>query len=124
MKSRRVLALPFLYIVCAASPANAQAAGQAWGNFIFDWLPTNRLTYELDLEPKAQLIVHDGQPTFGEMKAVPQVSYTISGWVDLLGEVELIYQEQSNEINSMTMAPRIGARLHILSQILRPPGGH
>ena len=124
VQSWRALALPFLCVVCAASPARGQAGGQAWGNFTFDWLPTNDLTYELDLEPKAQLIVHHDQPTFGEMKAVPQVSYTLSRWVDVLGEIELVYQEQSNEINSMTMAPRVGASLHILSQILRPPGGH
>jgi hypothetical protein len=48
-------------------------------------LAANDLTYEVDFEPKAQLIVHHDQPTFGEMKAVPQVSYTLSRWVDVLG---------------------------------------
>lgn len=107
-----------------ASPARAQATGQLWTNVTIDWLPTNRVSYELDLEPKAQLIVHEGQPTFGEMKAIPQVSYAVSRWVDLLGETELVYQAQSNEVNSMSMTPRIGANLHILSQILRAAGGH
>jgi hypothetical protein len=111
-------------MVCIASPARAQATGQAWTNVTIDWLPTNRLSYELDLEPKAQLIVHHGQPTWGDLDATPQVNYAMSPWIDLLGEVDVAYQAQSDEVNSMSVTPRIGADLHILSHILQPAGGH
>jgi hypothetical protein len=121
---KRWCALGLLCAVSTATPARAQATGQAWTNVTIDWLRTNRLSYEVDFEPKAQLVVHEGQPTFGEMKAVPQVSYAVSRWVDLLGEIDLEYQAESNETNSMTMTPTIGANLHILSQILRAAGGH
>jgi Protein of unknown function (DUF2490) len=111
-------------MVCAASPARAQATGQAWANVIIDWLPTNRLSYELDVEPKFQVVVHEGQPTWADLDVTPQVNYTLSRWIDVLGEVDVAYQAQTDEVNSMSMTPRIGAQLHLLSRILQPPGGH
>jgi hypothetical protein len=111
-------------LVCAASPARAQATGQAWANVIINWLPTHRLAYELDLEPKAQLIVHDEQPRWANLEATPEVSYALSSWVSVLGQVAVEYQAQNDEVNSMSIAPRLGVQLHLLSHILGPPGSH
>jgi hypothetical protein len=120
---KRWLEFGVFCIVCAASPARAQATGQAWGNVIINWLPTHRLAYELDLEPKAQLIVHDGQPRWADLDATPQVSYALSSWVDALGQVDIAYQAETDEVNSMSVTPRLGAQLHLLSHLLGPSGG-
>jgi hypothetical protein len=106
-----------------APPASAQATGQAWGNMVVDWLPTNRLTYEVDLEPKVQAVVHDGQSTWASVDVTPQVQYALSHWLDVLGQVDVAYRAQSDEVNSMSMTPRIGVQLHILDRILQRAGG-
>jgi uncharacterized protein DUF2490 len=121
---KRWLGFVLFGLVCAPLPAGAQATGQAWANVIIDWLPTNRLSYELDVEPKFQAVVHDGQPTWTDLDVTPQVNYALSPWLDVLGEVDVGYQAQSNEVNSMSMTPRIGTELHILSRLLQPAGGH
>jgi hypothetical protein len=120
----RSVALGLLCVISIASSAFAQAAGQAWGNVVVDWLQTNRTSYEVDLEPQGQVFVHEGQPTWGQLKAIPRVTYALSRWVDVLGETEIAYRAQSDEVNSMTLTPRIGAELHILSRILGEPGSH
>jgi len=46
--------------------ALAQATGQLWGDLTIDWLTTERLTYEVELQPQTQRIVHDGRRRVGE----------------------------------------------------------
>jgi uncharacterized protein DUF2490 len=121
---KRWSALGLLCAVTTAAPAHAQATGQAWTNVTIDWLPTNRLSYEVDLEPKAQLVVHEGQARWADLDATPQVEYAIARWIDVLGEVDVAYQAQTDEVNSVSMTPRIGAQLHILDRILQNAGGH
>ena len=112
-------------ILCAvpAAPALAQATGQAWGNATIDWLTTNRLQYEMDIEPKAQFLVHDGQPTWASVDVTPQVAYAVAPWIDVIGELDAAYQAQSDDINSVSLTPRIGAELHVLDRILQRERG-
>lgn len=39
----------------AAAVARAQSDIQLWGNVTFDWVKSQRLVYELDIEPKVLL---------------------------------------------------------------------
>lgn len=111
-------ALGLLCVLGGPSTANAQATGQLWANLIFEWLASDRLTYELDLEPKAQLVVHDDQPTWIDVSTTPHIQYALAPWIDVLGELDIGLKKQSDEVNTVTVTPRIGAQLHILSRIL------
>ena len=100
--------------------ALAQATGQLWGDLTIDWLTTERLTYEVELQPQTQRIVHDGQPTFIAFDATPRAEYTVAKWIDVVGEAEIGRTIQSNDVDTTTVTPRVGAELHILSRILQP----
>jgi hypothetical protein len=91
-----------------------------WANLTFDWLATDRITYEIDLEPKAQVIVQSGEPTWTETKAIPYAEVAIAPWIDLLGEVDLAVRRESDDTTRVTLTPRIGVQLHILSRLMRP----
>lgn len=99
--------------------ARAQATGQLWANATVDWLASERLTYEIDVEPKAQVVTHAGQPSWANVSATPHVEYSLVPWMEVLAEVNVGVTNQSDEVNSTTVAPRVGVQLHLLSQILR-----
>jgi hypothetical protein len=87
--------------------AAAQAEKQLWATGIVDWLATDRLTYEIEVEPKTNPATVD---------VTPEISYTAVGWADLLAEVDIKSQTGANT----TATPRIGVHLHILSRLLEP----
>ena len=112
--------VPGLVCVLGCPPAaRAQATGQLWGNATIDWLATRRLTLEIDVEPKAQLVVHAGQARWFDVDATPHVDYAMAPWIDALGEAEIGFKYQGNDVHSMTITPRVGLQLHILSRLLR-----
>lgn len=120
----KAFVISFACVMGWCASAAAQATGQAWGNVTLDWLTTNRLSYEVDIEPKAQVFVHTGQTRWGDVDVTPHAEYALTSWIDVLGEVDVAYQAQSDETNSMTMMPRLGAQLHILHRLLQGAGGH
>src|SRR5262245_1328160 len=106
-------ALGLVCVLVCPRVANAQATGQMWGNLIGDWLATERLTSEVDFEPRTQRVVSDGQPIWNSIDVIPRVEYTVSKWIDVLGEVDIGRQNQNNAVDTTTVAPRIGAELHL-----------
>ena len=102
-----------------STPASAQATGQLWGFFSIGYLETERLSYQLALEPKSQIVVHDGQSTWFSFGATPRVTYSLVGWMDVLAEFDIGRRSESNEINTLTVAPRLGVQFQILSRILQ-----
>jgi hypothetical protein len=95
-------------------------SGQLWANVTIDWLSSERVTYALDVEPKTQRVVHAGTPTWLSGDAIPHVEYALAPWIDLLSEVDVGFQNQSDDVDTVTVTPRIGIQVHILSRILRP----
>jgi hypothetical protein len=87
------------------STAAAQAEKQFWATGLVDWLATDRLTYEIEVEPKTNPATLD---------VTPEIQYTVAAWADVLAEVRL--QSQADEATTAT--PRIGVELHILSRLL------
>jgi hypothetical protein len=106
-------------VLACSSTANAQATGQVWANMTFDWLATERLSYELDLEPKAQPFVAAGQPTWWDIDVTPNVEYAVVPWMDVVGELLVRYTDQSDDANTFELTPRLGVHLHILSRIIQ-----
>ena len=109
-------------MLCSAPAAQAQAAGQVWGSVIVSWLATERVSYRVELEPKSQPIVHDGKPTWTSFDAIPRVEYTLARWIDALAELDIGRRDQSDDVDQVTVTPRVGAQLYILSRVLLPHG--
>jgi hypothetical protein len=91
-----------------------------WSTFTLDWLESERLLFTLDVEPKAEVVVHDGQPTWVEVEATPQLERTLAPWIDVTGEADIEFKHQSDDVNAVTFTPRAGVHLHILSRLLQP----
>jgi hypothetical protein len=65
--------------------ARAQEYSQLWVNLTFDWVQSERLTYELDFEPKALVNAPAGQPGWKNLDVTPSVSFSAAKWVDPTG---------------------------------------
>jgi hypothetical protein len=112
-----------LGLVSRSATANAQSAGQLWGTGTVTWLASDRLQLRVQAEPDAQLIVPEGQPTFFSVDTTPRALFIVAPWIDVLGEIDFGTKNQSNEVNTTSVTPRVGVQLHILSRILAGGGG-
>lgn len=114
----RVLLGASIFLTTASS-ALAQTDLQLWGNFTIDWRTSSRLTYALDVEPKALLSPPaKGKPGWWAVDVTPSVDYAPRNWMDLTGELVEAYTAQTNDQNSLEIAPRAGIRFHLLSRDL------
>ena len=93
-------------LIACPSTAAAQAEKQFWVTGAVDWLATDRLTYEIEVEPKTNPATVD---------VTPEIEYTAVAWADLIAEVDL--KSQTGTDPSAT--PRIGLHLHILSRLFQ-----
>jgi hypothetical protein len=117
-----------LTVVLTAAPAAAQTNLQLWGNLTLDWVRSDRLVYELDLEPKALLVVSDGQADWRNLDVTPNAEYSPKAWLDLVAESSFGYTKQTDDVNTWEVTPRVGARFHLFSRAVptlpmpeRPP---
>ena len=74
----QVVALTVL-ILASAPVAHAQATTQLWGNLTFNWVKSERLVYELDLEPKGLLSAPEGDPDWRNLDVTPNVEVLAEG---------------------------------------------
>ena len=103
-------------IAFAARPALAQTNGQVWGNITVDWLKSDKLTFELDVEPKVLVAAPSTEPGWRNVDVTPNVEYAVRRWLDLIGELGTGYTHQTDDVNSTEVTPRIGIRLHLFSR--------
>ena len=101
-----------------APNARAQVHSQLWANLTFDWVKSERLTYELDFEPKALVNAPAGEPSWKNLDVTPNVAFSATKWVDLTGEFAAGYTRQNDDVSSFELTPRIGADFHVLSRVL------
>src|SRR5262249_16440529 len=57
------------------------------------------------------------------ISAAPRFLYVVAPWIDALGEISFTRKDQSNDVETITVSPRIGVQLHILSRLLDGGGG-
>ena len=112
----RTAVLVSTLIAFAASPALAQTNGQLWGNITLDWLRSEKLTFELDVEPKVLVAAPSTQPGWWNVDVTPNVEYALKPWLDVIGELGTGYTRQTDDVNSTEVTPRIGIRLHPFSR--------
>jgi hypothetical protein len=114
----KCLTIALVLQLAVAPPAASQTNGQLWGTLTWNWLKSDRLTYELELEPKALVVAAEDQPGWGSLDLTPNVEYALRSWLDLVGELATGYTWQTDEVNSFELTPRAGARLHLTSREL------
>lgn len=101
-----------------AGPANGQADGQLWATVTFNWLRSDQLTYELELEPKVLVVAPEGVPGWASLDVTPNVEFAVRNWLDLVGELATGYTSQTDDVNSFELSPRIGLRFHLTTRDL------
>lgn len=118
MGLKRVL-VPFLLCQAAGEAPAQTTSGQIWANFTLDHPKGERLVFEVDLEPKAQF---SGSDTWRGVDVTPAAEYYPNRWLDLVGETAFARTRQSNAVSSFEVTPRVGVRLHLLSNLrtMRP----
>jgi Protein of unknown function (DUF2490) len=101
----------------SASLAHAQTTNlQLWGNVTLDWVTSDRLTYEVDFEPKVLVDAPEGEPGWRNLDVTPNVEYAAKSWLDLVAEATAGFTKQTDDVNSIELTPRVGVRFHFLSR--------
>jgi hypothetical protein len=100
------LALALTYALASPSRVAAQVPQQLWTAATIDWLKTERLTYELEVENKTNPET---------LEVTPAIFYTAVAWADLLAQVDFKSQVDAGT----TPVLRFGVQLHILSRLLQ-----
>jgi len=106
-----------LLLLCVARQAEAQHTTQLWGEFKLSWIETRQLTYGLDVEPKLLLSKPESHPDWVTLDLTPSVEYSRGEWLDVVGELLMARTRQTDDLNSTEITPRVGLRLHVLSNL-------
>ena len=106
-------------LLSAAQPAAAQANLQLWANVTLNWVKSERLAYELDFEPKALLNAPEGDPDWANLDITPNVEYSAKSWLDIVVDTTIGKTKQSDDVDTLEVTPRIGARFHLFSRTQR-----
>lgn len=59
-------------LLAFARLSDGQTNDQFWGTVTFNWLSSDRLSYELELEPKVLIDGPDGEPGWASFDATPR----------------------------------------------------
>jgi len=124
-------AIPYLFaatlalVLLLALPMRASAqdaSGQVWGDLrlLFPQKNDVWLLYA-DVGPKLQV---SGDDRWAKIVFNPAAEYSALDLVDLTGDVSVSYTVQNDDVETLELVPRIGARLHLISDIrdVRPAG--
>jgi hypothetical protein len=98
--------------------SDAQTNSQLWGTITFNWLRSDQLSYELELEPKVLTDAPDGEPGWASLDVTTNVEYALRRWLDLVGELATGYTSQTDDTDSFELSPRVGVRVHLTTRDL------
>jgi hypothetical protein len=101
-----------LCVWCCPSLAHAQATWQVWADATVLRVATERLRYAIDAEPKSEVTA------WVSVETTPHAAYAVTPWLDVVGEVNVEIKNERGRANSVTVEPRVGAQLHVLSRII------
>ena len=94
-----------LYAILCPSHVGAQVPRQFWATGTADWLSTERLTYELEVENKTNPET---------LEVIPAIEFTAVAWADLVAQLNIRSQVDAGT----TPVLRLGVRFSILSRLL------
>lgn len=95
----------------------AQTDTQLWANFKFDWIKSRQITIGVDAEPKVLVSAPSGDPGWATLDVTPSFEYSRGEWFDMVGELLVGRTRQTDDLNSTEVTPRLGFRLHFLSNL-------
>jgi hypothetical protein len=117
MSGDLVRATVLVAVLLMPTVAAAQTNGQLWSEFRFDWIPSKELTLSFDIEPKVLVSKPAGDPGWATLDLTPSLELTHGPWIDVLGELLVGRTKQTDDVDSTEVTPRVGVRLHVLSNI-------
>ena len=103
-----------LLIPCAPF---AQSSTQLWSEIRFDWIKSREFSYGVDIEPKVLVSAPSGDPGWASLDVTPSLEYSHGEWFDMVGEMLVGRTLQTDDLDSTEFTPRIGLRLHLLSNL-------
>lgn len=91
------------------------ATTQIWANLTLGFPSGNRKWFfEVDFEPKVQV---SGPEKWTGLTVNGLADFRPLRWLDLTADLSVDYTVQSNDLQTFSLVPRIGAALHIFSNI-------
>ena len=106
-----------MLLLLIPSASLAQTDTQVWANFTFDWVKSHRVTIAINAEPKVLVSVPAGDPGWATLDVTPSLEYSRGQWFDIVGELCAGRTKQTDDLDSTEVTPRIGFRLHVLSNL-------
>ena len=104
-------------LLLAPRQAGAQADTQIWAKIAFDWIASHQATIGVEVEPKVLVSAPAGDPGWWTFDVIPSFEYTRGAWLDVVTEVLVGRTRQTDDLDSVEVTPRIGLRLHFLSNL-------
>jgi len=95
----------------------AQTNTQLWANFTVNWIKSHRVTMGVDAEPKVLVSAPAGDAGWATLDITPSLEYSRGEWFDMVGELLVGRTKQTDDLDSSELTPRIGFRLHLLSNL-------
>ena len=95
--------------------AAQDTSSQLWGDFGLV-LPQENAAwlYSVDLKPKVQL---EGAEKWWQVDVRPMIVYQGPKLFDLVGDLGVGYTKQNDEVESLELSPRVGVRVHLISDV-------
>ena len=120
MRAHRTFATVAAVIITLGTPcaAAAQPDMQLWGDITLTWIKNHRLTLGVDTEPQVLVSKPADDPGWAALNVTPSIEYSPGKWLDVLGELKVGRTRQTNDLDSTEVAPRVGARFHLLKNVL------
>jgi hypothetical protein len=122
LRATFLCALTALGALISPIAANAQTPFQLWASGTITWLTSDRMHMRVVVQSRDQS-TPDDQTKFFSISTTPRFLYVVAPWIDALGEINFTRKDQSNDVDTITVSPRIGVQLHILSRLLYGGGG-
>jgi len=103
-------------LLLVTADAAAQSSTTLWGNMTFDWV-RDKITYEVDFEPKILLAAPEGEPGWRNLDITPSIEYDTVKRFDLTGELVVGHTKQTDDLVTTEFTLRGGVRFHLVENL-------
>jgi hypothetical protein len=102
-----------LGVLLCVTDAAAQTSTTLWTNFTLDRV-REKITYEIDFEPKILLSAPEGEPGWRNLDITPSIEYAARKRFDLTGELVVGHTKQTDDLGTIEFTLRGGVRFHLM----------
>jgi hypothetical protein len=102
-----------LGVLLCVTDAAAQTSTTLWWNVTLDRV-REKLTYEVDFEPKILLSAPEGEPGWRNLDITPSIEYAARKRFDLTGELVVGHTKQTDDLGTIEFTLRGGVRFHLV----------